>query len=377
MTQPLQAPQSVLIANIRLIGDVLLTTPLIGLLRRAYPDVQIDVLANKGTAEFLRGDPRVREVILTKNSEFATAAERRHYLPRIFRKYDWALNLNASDRGNTAAALAGRRVRLGFSDNPSAFKSLWKRLLLTHNLPFTNTGHTVDRCAVIARALGLPEHPLEVTLAFTPAHAEKVERLLGELGVGEKFAVVHPFARWDYKFWRGEGFAEVSDHIHERYGLDMLWTSSPDPEEVARLREAAAKCKYPPKLCPGLLNLNEVSALLSRASLYLGLDTAVTHIAATHSARLPVVALYGPTLIERWHPWNPLGPASPQLGARKGIQLNGLIATVQKDWDCVPCGLANCDDRGGLSPCMQQISVAEVETALAAVWAKAGEKRDS
>jgi len=371
MANPSKAPQSILIANIRLIGDVLLTTPLIGLLHEAYPEAAIDILANKGTAEFLRADPRVREVIPTKNSEFAADAQKGHYLPRIFRKYDWALNLNASDRGNTAVCLAGKRVRLGFSDEPARGKNFWKRLALTHHLPYTDEGHVIERCARVASALGLPTSPLRVELAFTEAHAQKVESVLSELGVSGDFAVVHPFARWDYKYWRAEAFAEVSDYIHESYGLDLLWTSSPDEAEIKLLREAASRCKYPPKLCPGLFNLNEVSALLSRARLYLGLDTAVTHIAATHAARLPIVALYGPTLIERWHPWNPLGPATAQLKERRGIQHNGLITTVQKDWECVPCGLANCDDRGGPSPCMQQITVEEVKSALDFVWQKA------
>ncbi len=371
MSQPHKAPRSILIANIRLIGDVLLTTPLIGLLHEAYPDAAIDILANKGTAEYLRADSRVRAVITTKNSEFDADAQQGHYLPRIFRKYDWALNLNASDRGNTAVCLAGKRVRLGFSDEPARAKNLWKRLGLTHHLPYTDEGHVVERCARVATALGLPVSSLRVEMPFTDAHSQKVQQVLTELGVGADFAVVHPFARWDYKYWRAEGFAEASDYIHEAYGLDMLWTSSPDKAEIKLLREAAALCKYPPKLCPGLLNLNEVSALLARAKLYLGLDTAISHIAASHADRLPIVALYGPTLIERWHPWNPLGPATAQLKARRGIQYNGLIATVQKDWECVPCGLANCDDRGGLSPCVQQITVEEVKTALDFVWQKA------
>ena len=52
-----------LIINIRLIGDVILTTPLIGLLKEAYPDAAIDLLVNRGTGEFLEKDPRVRGVI--------------------------------------------------------------------------------------------------------------------------------------------------------------------------------------------------------------------------------------------------------------------------------------------------------------------------
>ena len=83
-------PNTILIVNIRLIGDVILTTPLIGLLKDAYPEAAIDLLVNRGTGEFLEKDPRVRKVIYSNNREISAARKRNRYLMDIFCRYDMA-----------------------------------------------------------------------------------------------------------------------------------------------------------------------------------------------------------------------------------------------------------------------------------------------
>ena len=80
---------------------------------------------------------------------------------------------------------------------------------------------------------------------------------------------------------------------------------------------------------------------------------------------MPMVALYGPTFIKIWHPWNNVGPHHEQIKADRGVQRNGNIVTVQSEKSCVPCGWANCDDKGiGKSPCLQEISVKVVIDAI-------------
>lgn len=65
----IEPPRSILVVCIRLIGDVILSTPLVGLLKSVYPDAEIDYLVNRGTGEFLGKDPRVRTVLYATNRE--------------------------------------------------------------------------------------------------------------------------------------------------------------------------------------------------------------------------------------------------------------------------------------------------------------------
>lgn len=364
------SPNTILLINIRLIGDVILTTPLIGHLAATFPGVVIDVLVNKGTGDFLREDERVRHVIDVPNKEFrkktgGAASRRAHYLRKICRSYDWAINMNASDRGTFAAAIAASHVRLGFSDQPNALKSLWRRVGLTHHLPFPKDGHIADRCRTVAAALNLPAfHPVASVHYSRDTQAAVRQQLdSGGLGGDSRYFVVHPFARWPYKLWHAAQFAAVSDWIADEYQLRPVWTSSPDPDECAMLDHAIATTRVRPIVFRGNLSLNGISALLADARLYLGLDTAVTHIAASHS--IPLVALYGPTLLDRWHPWDNHGDA-PMVaeGEGRGFVQFGTAHVVRSQWPCVPCGFASCDDKGGPSPCIKEISIDAVQSAV-------------
>jgi heptosyltransferase-3 len=357
-------PRSILVVCIRLIGDVILSTPLVSLLKSAYPDAEIDYLVNRGTGEFLEKDPRIRRVFYVRNREGGVPAGRPEpaYYLRICRRYDMAINLNASDRGNIAVILAGRKVRVGFHPMGYRFREIWKRFGMTHPVPFPFAIHVARVSQLAAEAIGIPVPRLEAKVFWDREDEARVDGLLRREGIPGRFFAVHPFARWRYKYWLPDRFAKVSDAIVEGYGLRPVWTSSPDPEEMRRLREAAALCRFPPALCAGELTLNGVTCLLSRAALYIGLDTAVSHLAATTGVSM--VVLFGPTIAERWSPWNNDGPVAQQCPLSRGTQRTGRTILIQKDWDCVPCGKAGCDGKGGESRCITEIRVEEVLEAV-------------
>jgi heptosyltransferase-3 len=357
------APKTILIVNIRLIGDVILTTPLIGLLKDAYPGAAIDLLVNRGTGEFLEKDPRVRTVIYSCGNESAAGQGKEGYLGMIFRCYDLAINMNASDRGNFAVLMAGKRMRVGFYNSGNFWKSLWQKLLLTHPLRFPEQIPVARYCQVVAQALEIPHTRLTVKVYWDDADETRVNSILEERGADTPFFVVHPFARWIYKYWRFEGFAAVSDQIFERYGLRPVWTSSASAEEKKQLVEAAGICRHKPVIIGGELTLNQMTCLLGRANFYLGLDTAISHLAA--STGIPLVALYGPTFTNRWFPWYNNGPIDQECPEAGAVLRLGNIVVVRKEMECVPCGKAGCDDSGRFqSPCIQEISVDEVLAAV-------------
>jgi heptosyltransferase-3 len=357
-------PRSILVVCIRLIGDVILSTPLVGLLASAYPDAKIDMLVNRGTGEFLEKDPRVRTVLYTRNREARKPVGNPEpgYFLKILGRYDMAINLNASDRGNFAILAAGRRVRIGFYQGKGLLKTGWRKLFLTHPLPFPSLIHVARVSQLVAGAIAIPVPRLEAKVFWDREDEGKTEEFLRREGVAGSFFAVHPFARWGYKFWLADRFARVSDEIAGEYGLRPVWTSSPDPEEVRRLRDASALCRFPPALCAGEFTLNQMTCLLSRAALYIGLDTAVSHLAATTG--IPMVVLFGPTIAERWSPWNNEGPVEQQCPLSRGTQRAGRTILIQKDWDCVPCGKAGCDEKGGESRCLTEIQVPEVLDAV-------------
>jgi len=361
-------PETILICSIRVIGDVILTTPLVGILSEAYPHAAIDLMVAAGTGPFLRQDPRVRNIIEVSSKNVGGNRSLREdigVLGRIFKRYDLAINMNASDRGNLAVVCAGRNVRVGFYENRGVVKDGWKKLLLSHPLPYDTAGHTAHLCKLVAEALGLEVSRLEVKLYWNDDDSRVVSSRLATLPKGSGYFVIHPFARWEYKFWPMESFVRLSDEIARKYGLIPVWTAAPAPRECELLEQYASQCRYPPIRIPGEFSLNQMACLVAGSQLYLGLDTAVSHIAA--STGVPMIALYGPTALNRWFPWNNSAAADQFYDCPRGTFRNGHIVVIQQECDHPGCVHERC-----ASPCIPRISQEEVFAQAAQLLAESG-----
>jgi heptosyltransferase-3 len=346
---------SVLLINIRLIGDVILSTPIVGMLKDRWPGIQIDYLVNRGTGEWLEKDPRIREVIYHEPKESGLeTGQKSSYFWKIFRKYDMAFDMNGSDRGAFASAIAGRRIRGSFLPRKPRLGNIFKRLLLTHAIDFPYESHMAEMSAKVMEALGEKPSGLNVKIYWKHMDSEKVENEISKIN-RDSYLVLHPFARWEFKQVELDILAQAAIEVARARSLDVVVTSGPEERE----KELLDSMTFPSDLGMvkifGAFDLNQIACLISGSKLYIGLDTAVTHIAA--STGTPVVALYGPTPLWRWGPWCN-GGEPPQYPV-KGKKQNGNIMVIQRDWDCVSCGRKGCDD-SMVSRCLENISPMEI-----------------
>src|SRR5262245_17740840 len=104
-TTPIALPERprILVISLRRIGDLLLTTPLIRSLRRAWPKATIDVLTLPGAAEIVDGNPDIDRIILMQSGQSLKLAL------RLFKRYDLAVSTQTGDRPTLFAVLAGRQ----------------------------------------------------------------------------------------------------------------------------------------------------------------------------------------------------------------------------------------------------------------------------
>ncbi|HYI86555.1 MAG TPA: O-antigen ligase family protein [Burkholderiales bacterium] len=119
----MRAPRTIVVLTLRRLGDVLLTTPLVRSLRRAYPEATIDVVVYAGQEGMLQGNPDCSNVIAVD-----PYPDRRGYarlLRRLWRRYDLALTTQANDRSHLYAWLFGRQ-RVGLVPD-LGWSSAWKR----------------------------------------------------------------------------------------------------------------------------------------------------------------------------------------------------------------------------------------------------------
>jgi heptosyltransferase-3 len=123
----LPAKPRILVVTLRRLGDVLLTTPLIRSLRRAWPDAAIDVLVFEGTAAIVAGNPDIDRVIAMPARPSAGASLA--LLGRLFKRYDLAISTQPGDRPTFFTILAGRSHAGLFDADGPAFGRAIKRFL--------------------------------------------------------------------------------------------------------------------------------------------------------------------------------------------------------------------------------------------------------
>jgi ADP-heptose:LPS heptosyltransferase len=111
------------------------------------------------------------------------------------------------------------------------------------------------------------------------------------------YALVHPSSLFFTKQWSAENFARVVDWLAEK-GLSAIAVSSPSESSV--LKELSVKAKAP-VITASDLTLPEITALASAASIFVGNDSGIAHIAA--AVNIPTVVVFGSSNRVHWRPW--------------------------------------------------------------------------
>ncbi len=349
-------PRSVLIIVTRRIGDVLLATPLMRSVKRAWPDSALDVLVFEGTQGVIAANPDVRRIL--------TVPERPGWLAHLsfilglLRRYDIALSVLHGDRPTLYAFLAGR-WRAGLLN--ATRKERWKQPFLHRWVPFDNRNtHTVLMNLALADLLGIELRP-EVAVSWNAENAAGVNALLGRASA-PPIAVLHPYPKFNYKKWRRAGWLETAGWLAAR-GYRIVLSGGADPAEIAYVADIARDMPPDTLNLAGRLSLAEAGCLVSRAAVFVGPDTALTHMAA--ALGVPTVALFGPTDPVKWGPWPKGHATSANPWKRLGSQIVGRVCLIQGNAPCAPCGKEGCERNvESYSDCLQQLPTARVIAAI-------------
>lgn len=345
-------PRSILVVVTRRIGDVLLATPSIRSLRLHWPDAAIDALVFAGTEGVLAANPDLRRVLTI--AERPAARTHLALAARLWRRYDLAISLVPSDRPTCYAWLAGR-TSIGLVVDTA--KHRWKQWLLDRWVAYDNSNtHTVNLYLRTLSALGVVA-TREIVAGWNERDATNAHEALRAANIAGEFAVMHPSPKFTYKTWTAEGWRDTGNWLAAQ-GLQVVLTGGPSESERAYVAEIARLLPAAIDLS-GKLSLAETACVLSAARLYIGPDTAVTHLAAALGT--PVVALFGPTDPIKWGPW-PTGHAGDKNPWRRyGSQRAGNVALVQGNGMCVPCMLEGCGRNiASASDCLRQLPASRV-----------------
>ena len=342
-------------------GDVLLATPLVAALGRAWPETVVDVLLYRGQAGILVGNPGVNEVLSA--SKHPKGGEYWRLLRRLLRRYDLAISPKHTDRAIAYAAVAGRtRIAVVPPD-----RDPWKRRITQGHVLYDHyEKHTLVQNAALVSLLGI-EPSFDVRLPAAPDAPDVVSRELGTELAAAPFAVLHLNPGLPHKRWLLSGWAAVGRYLHGR-GLPLVLTGDGSPAEAAYLDKAVREMGVPTVNLAGKLRFADVAELLGRCRVYVGADTVTSHIAAASGA--PTVALFGPETPKVWGPWPRGGRYERTPFPGPGNQRAGNVLVVQSTTPCPTCRQADClrrSERQRSCQLMETLDSAQVIQGIAAM----------
>ena len=330
------APQNILIIKLRYLGDVLLATPTLQALKAAYPTARLTALVNRGTEEMLIGNPDVDEIMPLDRGSIVE--QWRFALTVRHRGFDLVVDLTDGDRAAFLTWISRAPVRIGFNA-----EQRWTGRCYTSVVHSDATAHRIERDLVALTPLNIFPRDRIPRLWLSIEDESGAEELLANLAVrsDQSLVVIQPGARYWFKAWPSERFAELADRLTEKFGCQVLVGGSRQEIDLAQLVVKQAKSRL--ISIAGLSPIRTLAALLKRAALFVGNDTGAMHIAT--AVGTPVVALFGPSNPAEWGPRG--GPAE----------------VIYKGLDCRACFHPTC--QRGEQNCMKLITVDEVMSAVA------------
>jgi len=326
----------ILLVRLRLIGDVVLTTPLLRGLKRKYPDAQLTYLVEPAAAPVVHGNPHLTNlVVVPKRRGLARLRDDLSIARQLRReRFDVAIDLHGGPRGAWFTWASGAPMRIGYA----AVGHTW---MYTHAVP--RPADDAPRAAVanqwdlLAPLDIAPPDRARDSLEMTedPRAVAAVERRLREARIttAHPLVVVHVSAGNPFRRWPRESFEALVVALARRDpSRRIVLTAGPSDAAAAKAIAGGARTALGPLASAvpdiGEFDLAELRALVNRAAVYIGGDSGPLHIAGTTTT--PIVALLGPTLAERSMPWR-----DPRWFA-EAVDAGPLECRPCRQRECVP-----------------------------------------
>ncbi len=258
------------------IGDAILSSGLLGWLVDTYRDASFTVAAGPAAAPLFSDIPRL-EKLITMSKEPYAGHWRKLWRACVTTRWEYVVDL----RGSAISWL------------------LWTRARAVHRPQFTQEHRVVQ----LARVLGL-DTPPQPRIWCSGVRWDRAAHLVPD--AGGPLLALGPAANWCGKQWPANRFAELTLHLTGPDGpfpgARVMLFGGPGEQEMAQPLLRA----IPGANCINLIgrvDLLTAYACLRKASLYIGNDSGLMHLAA--AAGIPTLGLFGPSKEVHYAPWGP------------------------------------------------------------------------
>lgn len=321
--------RSVLIHLPNWLGDAVMATPAVELLKELCPNAVFTVVGSRVAAALFSRDSRVSRVIVDDSKSYAFRLYGMLQLASVIGRHDVALTFRNNFLSALFLRMTSSPVRIGFAKEMRSF-------LLTHAVPYPENIHQTKRFALLPNALS--KVPLETKALALVATPVSYERPTLGIAPGAAFG--------EAKRWYGQRFAQVAAKLSSEYDIVLFGSpaESTSAQEIeSGLREFGIANVHN---LAGRTCVEELVDRIASLSLFLTNDSGPMHIAAAFG--VPTVAIFGPTDASETSPW-----------------MHEKCIMVRKELKCSPCKKRVCPL--GHHDCMRLVTVEDVLEAVASL----------
>ncbi|MBT8387077.1 MAG: glycosyltransferase family 9 protein [Ignavibacteria bacterium] len=298
----------ILIIALSGIGDALMFTPALKLLKKNLPEAQIDALVMiKGAENIYSSNPNINQVYYF---DFLKAGKLKSlkFLAGLRNNYDTSINVYPSNRKeyNSISFLIGAKQRAAvryLRRNTQNFGFL-NNLTIPEDDLVHNVQTNIKLCEALTGKKLDEEPPLEFYLTgeeenlskqFYTDHSIKDDELVIGFHPGCATHKNHIKRRWE-----PEKFAVLGKKLIQEQSARILLFGGPDEEELKENIISRIGSTDAIEVNSG--SLRESAAIMKRCNLFITNDSSQMHIAA--AMQLKVIAIIGPTNENYIYPWN-------------------------------------------------------------------------
>jgi len=267
-------PKRILVISLTNIGDVVLTCPVIDILRRDFPRAQMDLVVGPKAVSLFADNPNF--CIKVYDKQFSLGQQFAWFADLYKTHYDCVIDL--------------RHTML-----PILLMAKYTTPVI---LKKTFEGHKKERYLNHLRQVYHFDSPSEERHAvLTTDDDHFFEKEIAPALQGKKFVVIAPGAASLDKRWHIQGFAAVADHLSKVYRVVFVG----DAKDAEIVHDIQHRMKASSLSLAGKLNLRQVAFVLKKCSWALVHDSGIMHLASYFN--VPLVALWGPTNLDAYAPW--------------------------------------------------------------------------
>jgi heptosyltransferase III len=292
----------VAIIRLRSLGDCVLTTPALDILKRHRSDLRIGLLVEERFREVFEGNPDIDQLM---GPELGAL---RRFAPRL------CINFHGGTRSAWLTGLSGAQFRAGFGHYRQGFVYNVRIPRAQEILGVERKVHTAEHLASAMFWLGAPQGPIPRAklIGFSPRLPQRLS-----VSASNPFAILHAVAANPEKTWAAERFLAVAQHLSQA-GIEPVFIGGPG-EDLSAFAAHRTVAGAP---------LAEIKNLLAGASLFVGNDSGPAHMAAAFG--LPVVVIFGSSDAAIWGPWRTAGEVVQSPGGIRDVSVAQVVQALER-----------------------------------------------